>query len=231
MIIYKGFFIINVVIFYFYFNNNLKGFFMKSLINASIFIMILSFASVCFAQDPAPAADPAAPATAPADNAAPAADTRMGFAELTLGLNMCQGDCDNVDSSWGLGISGFYMVLPNVAVGGTIHYDTLSMDNVDTLYTMSFGVEGRYFHKIMPKLNVFGLGGLGLVQYAIEAGGMEDDDSGYYVDLGFGVDYEVAPKINVGAIVKYQMRFWDELADADVDFNGLYIGVKGSYSF
>jgi Outer membrane protein beta-barrel domain len=201
---------------------------MKSLFNTSIFIMILSFTSVCFAQDPASASDPASPATAPADNTAPTGKIPMGFAEFTLGLSMCQGDCDYIDSSFGLGISGFYMVMPNVAVGGTFHYDNYSVEGADSFYTMSFGVEGRYFHKIMPKLNVFGLAGLGMLQITVESAGVNSDENAYYIDLGFGVDYEVAPKIKVGGIVKYQQRFWDE---TEGDFNGIYVGVTGSYSF
>ncbi|MBN2723109.1 MAG: porin family protein [Deltaproteobacteria bacterium] len=160
-----------------------------------------------------------------------AAATSMGFAEVSVGFGGMQGDVEGIDPFLGFNISGFYNVMPNVAVGASIRYQMYSVDSGDASSIM-FGVEGRYYFPINNQMRVYGLAGLGYDMYSISIdtplGTVEGDDTAIYIQVGGGVEYALSPVMSVGGQLRYQLNMWDE---GDGDANDWYLGAVFSYKF
>ncbi|MBU1221062.1 porin family protein [Myxococcota bacterium] len=164
------------------------------------------------------------PFSASAQNPQPQA---RGFVEGGIGFGGCSGDCEGVDSSIGINISGFYMIMPNIAVGATIRYQMYSVEFGD-LSSMALGVEGRFYLPLNPMLKLYGLGSVGYTTMTYENDYGDGDDSAFFVQLGGGVEYSITPLMAIGAQLKYQINSWDE---SEGDFDEWYLGATVSFKF
>ena len=185
------------------------------------FAVLLSFSSIVSAQENSPSSDTSA--TSP-----------KAFVQGGLGLNMCQGDCKNIDSSYGINLSGFFNVKPNLYAGASIYYGDYGIDN-GSLYTFTFAPEVSYIMTLPsnPQVSVFGLGGIGYTKGKLKIdtplGGGSSSDSAYSIFLGGGASYNLNPLMSVGLVLKYQYNIWGDWSDNNSDFNHIFIGAVFSY--
>jgi Outer membrane protein beta-barrel domain len=156
------------------------------------------------------------------------------FGEISLGVGSCiQGEqCEDIGANIGFGISGFYFVYPNIAAGLSFSYQSFNPEMVDSSTATSFGVEGRYFFPIKPKLKGFGLAGSGLVGETTSISGQSNNHEAIYIQFGGGVDYFFAPNMSIGGILKFQYNIWmDDDSGNGIDANYLFLGGKFNYYF
>jgi len=149
--------------------------------------------------------------------------------EGNLGLGGCQGDCSGVDPFLGFGIGGFVEFHKNLSAGLTGRYQKYSIDN-GSMYSLMFGLEGRYSFPINHQLNIYGAAGLGydMLKTSVDTpyGSASGDDSAIFIQFGPGMTYNIDKNISIGGTFRYQINLWNKSSGT---FNDWLLAVSLDY--
>lgn len=142
-------------------------------------------------------------------------DTR--FAYTYAQLNYTHTDYSDADiGEDGFGVSGSFLVIPNVfVVGGFGQAETDEVAGI-TLESTGFNLGAGYRYGLTPALDLVGT--VSAVQMEVEALGETDDDTGFLVTAG--ARYLPLDMVEVAGTLAYQDIFED--GDFTVNLSGLY---------
>lgn len=144
-----------------------------------------------------------------------ASDTR--FAYTFAELNYTHTEYNDADlGEVGFGVSGSFLVIPNVfVVGGFQMAETDEVLGV-ALETTGYSLGAGYRYGLTSALDLVGT--VRAVQMEVEAGGDSDDDTGYLVTAG--ARFLPLDMVEVAGTLAYQDIFED--GDFTVNLSGLY---------
>ncbi|MBU1239139.1 outer membrane beta-barrel protein [Myxococcota bacterium] len=209
---------------------------MKKVFGFFAVLAMVFVTSPVFAQDTAaPAAAPAA--TPAASSTAPAVGGLFGKGRMMVGGNISYNSTtispdegDDQDTTT-LKFAPFfgYFIMPNIAIIGSLSYQTDDDGGDDDMVTISLNVGARYYHA-MGKFNVYGGAMLGYMS-------MEQGDyslSGFGLNVHGGALYMLGPNwgVDAGLQIQYYMGSADMGgASMDLTMTSFALGYFGIQAF
>jgi hypothetical protein len=147
------------------------------------------------------------------------------------GVQGCAGDCGDLKPMIGMDFSFLWRVKYNVHIGPNLYVGFFSGEGDESsTTTLSTGMEMRNYWWVNRNFSINTLSGLGYTDYSKSTtdGSYNvkyEDDNGFYVALGFGLNLKILKFLSASLMVKFNINTWDNHGPLHNWFVGLGVSV------